>query len=243
MEENNKKKPNYLLAGFIVIELIFFIIIGIVFMNLSSNDDITFNSDESPSIARIEGLPASFSEDESNMIGSTLYALMLENTTDKYLSNSNTLAKVKDDSETTFHFDEQGLTLYSADISVPDLEQSYRLYYAFPDKDKDSFQPFISLFCETAPVSPCTSSSNTDELGIVRDFLPYFEFDRFTAYISEEEPTVIKISPIKIFDGDKNVEMSHIDEVKTAISKMGFSPDLFTYRVLSPEDFNYEIDI
>ena len=45
------------------------------------------------------------------------------------------------------------------------------------------------------------------------------------------------------FDGDKNVEMSHIDEVKTAISKMGFSPDLFTYHVLSPEDFNYEIDI
>ena len=45
MMENNsyKNRPNYLLAGFILVQLLFLIIIGVVVSNVIKSDNVTFD--------------------------------------------------------------------------------------------------------------------------------------------------------------------------------------------------------
>ena len=175
-------------------------------------------------------------------VGSVLHSLMLRNNDEKAFSNSDTDTFINEDSENYFHFEDKGFTLYSAVLEAPTIGQSYKMFYGYSDGENDVFQDFMEFVCIKAPTESCVSSSEKSEADFVREFIQYTSFDRFTAYIDDKEPKVIKINPIMLFDGDKNLEMAYIDEVKSVVDAMGFSPELFSYRVLRPEDFTYEID-
>lgn len=242
MEDNGyKNQPNYLLAGLILVQLLFFIIIGVVVSNIVKSDDVTFDSITKP-FARVSGLPEFFTDEEVITVGSVLHSLMLRNNDEKAFSNSDTDTFINEDSENYFHFEDKGFTLYSAVLEAPTIGQSYKMFYGYSDGENDVFQDFMEFICIKAPTDSCVSSSEKTERDFVREFLQYVRFDRFTVLVSDKELTTIDINPIKLFDGDKNLEASYIDEVKTTIDAMGFSPELFSYRVLRPEDFTYEID-
>lgn len=239
--DNNEKQPNLLLMAFIIIQLLFIVIIGIVVSSLFANDNVSFNPTAKP-IAHVSGLPAFFTDEELITVGSVLHSLMLRNNDEKAFSNSDTDTFVNEDSENFFHFEDKGFTLYSAVLEAPTIGQSYKMFYGYSDGGDDVFQEFMEFVCIKAPTESCVSSSEKTERDFVREFLQYVRFDRFTVLVSDKELTTIDINPIKLFDGDKNLEASYIDEVKTTIDAMGFSSKLFSYRVLRPEDFTYEID-
>lgn len=234
------KQPNYLIIGFVILQLVFFVIIGVVVANVFTNDDVTFDSSARP-IASVSGLPSFFTDDDLFTISSSLHSLMLRNNGEGVFLDDDAVAFVNEDSETFFHFNDKEFTLFSAVIEAPNIGQSYKMLYGFPDEKNNSFQEFIEFICLKSPTSSCISSSDATEEDYVREFIRYLSFNGFTAYVNDKNPQEIIISTIKPFDGDKNVEMSYTDEVKTAIEAMGFSSDAFTYRVYAPEDYTYEI--
>lgn len=234
-----RKEPNYLLIIFIFVELIFLAVAGIIISNLFTSDNITTNPATSPA-ANITNSPPFLSSTESGTISRSLYSLMLQNTDTKQLLNQDAFATVSDD--LTYHFKNQGLTLFSAILDAPNLDQSYKLFYSYPDEDNDSFQQFTSIICIEAPVTPCASlSDHYSEIDIAHNFLPYIEFDEFTAYFSSDKPQEININPILSTNGNADTEDAYIDEVKSAIRALGLSPNSFTYHVLTPADYDYTI--
>ena len=239
--DSSKKQPNYLLAGFILVQLLLIIVIGVVVANVVKSDNVTFDSAAKP-VARVSGLPAFFTDEDATTVGSTLHSLMMLNDDEKAFSNRDTDTFVDKDSENSFHFKDKGFTLYSAILEAPSIGQSYKLFYGYPDDGNESFQQFTELICVEAPVASCASSSNAAEAEFAREFIRYLNFDRFTVFFRKEDPYEIVISTIAPFNGDKNAEMAYIDEVKSAISAMGFSSDVFSYHVLMPEENTYEID-
>lgn len=241
MENGNyKKHPDYLIAGFIILQLLFLVIIGVVASTLFASDESTFDS-TTRLVTSVSDLPSFFTEDDRSTIGSLLHSLMLRNNGEEAFLDDGVTASIDKDSVTVFHFEEKGFTLFSAVLEAPEVGQSYKLLYGFPDEGSDSFQKFTELICRKSTTSSCVSSSDATERDYVRDFIPYVSFDGFNAYVSDKDPQEIIINTIKPFDGDKNVEMAYIDEAKTAIEAMGFSSEMFSYRVLMPEDYTYEI--
>lgn len=237
---NDQKPTNYLLATFICTEILYLIIMGFVISSLFVSDDISTNPSAQP-IAYVSDLPPFVSNSDSITIESSLYPLMLQNTSNKQLSDQDAFAIVDANSETTYHFNNQGFTLYSAILNAPNLDQVYRLFYGYPDEGNNSFQQFTGLICVKAPVAPCASASNYTESDIAHNFLPYVETDKFSLSFREGEPQTIYINPVLPTD-DKIIQASYIEEAKSAVRTLGLTPDSFHYHVVKPSELTFVID-
>ena len=238
---NNEKQPNYLLMAFILAELIYLLIIGSILSNLFISDNITADFAALPT-ASITNLPSFISRTESDSIRRSLYQLMLQNTDSKQLSNQNTSAIINTDTETSYHLSNKEFTFFSAIIDVPNLSQSYKLFYGYPDDSSNSFQQFFEILCVYSSNSSCISSSDITEIDIAHSYLPYVNFDNFTIFFRQNEPETININPMLPLDSNKNLETAYINQVKTAVQSLGLSPDSFNYHVLTTADYTYNIN-
>ena len=236
--DNTERQPNYLLIVCIVIQLLVFAVIGTIVANLFTSDNVTFNPTAKP-IAHVLGLPSSFTNERLFTISSTIYPLMLQNSEKKTLSNDDIDVRVKDNSETSYHFEDKGFILYSAIIEAANLDQSYRLFYGYSDDSNQSFQEFIDFICIKAPVASC-NSTDTSEYNIAQEFLPLYHFDQFTVSFEQNSLKKINITPIYDID-DEDTKASCITEVKTALQSLGLSPELYDYHVSTADEFTYEI--
>ncbi len=249
----NTQNINPLLAIFLIAQFIFIALLAFTIPRLFESNDITVNQDRLPS-ATIDDLNEylpNLGNDAQKDIENSLHDLILANSPDQTVKNSKTNATLKEVS--SLHFDRLGgINYLSAVIDVPEVNQSYDFYYAYSDDPENGeFQGFFNILCPDRPEAKIypdfnCQDTNTDSwlqypathLGLASSFLPYYYFDHFSISINSSEPTKVTITPIS-FDIDEATRSSYIEETKSAVQALGFSPDLFTYYVSTVEDIDY----
>ena len=246
MEETNKKEPNYLLAIFIIAQLLFFVIIGILIVNaINQNNKINSYYDQPKVI--IEGLSSNdltLRDDIIDDISLSLASAIEQNTTDLDLRGSKAI--VREDSISQVEFAQKGFVALNFIVDIPSLEQSYQVYYKYPvnaanDQTTENPSAILCLEDEAQIIYPdfkCRSPYSEDiRPKIATEYTRFMEFDDFTITLDEDDPTQININPsTKITDGTNE---SYISQVKAFIQDLGVSPDLFKYYVVKETDLNY----
>lgn len=249
MDSEKKRQINLPLIIFIIVQIIIIAILTFIVSSTSKSDNITVETNRLPD-ASIDNLRSSIpniSAEQAKNIELALFAVMRENSNTQDFANSSAKASIIEDTISLVHFENRKGNLFSAVINAPDLNQSYDLYYGYPDDNNGDFQGFISILCPARkeskiyPNFDCkdTSSLNPSQLSIVESFLPYMSFNYFSVSInSQEDNTEIQIYPTQ-FDLDDTTKKSYIEQTKQAVNSLGVSPDLFSYRFMNFQDYDY----
>ncbi len=250
MQNNERtKRISAPVAVFVCIQVIFLALIIISIRAFTGNDKIENRSDR-PTLS-LEGLAtdesSGFSRAVVDDIRHSLTETVLLNTPN--LDSSGTKAIVRDGSLKIASFDHYGFSNFSVIVDLPDLRQSYQIFYKYPvasdSGDTTDNNPRTVLCLDDNydiiyPEFDCKAAYPPEtRRQIASDYLKFFDFDYFSAYIEPKNPSTIVISPSVSYDNDDETKARYIDEVKSAVESLGLSPDSFTYYVRTAEDVNY----
>ena len=242
--KNQQKIPTKIspvIALAITIQIIFMIVVISVIVHANSqNHEITTRNDR-PRVTLNDlssgdtNLPQNYIED----ISLSLTSAMELNTTKLNVPASSAI--VRDGSLILTQFEKQQFNALSFIVDIPDLEQSYQIYYKYPVNTDTTTTPYFNnpraVLCldENSqiiyPDFNCQSLYPADtRQRIATDYLPFFEFNTSSAAIDSKDPTIINITPVTT---DTNLtDETYITEIKSAISSLGVSPTLFQYHVI-----------
>lgn len=248
MEHRERNIP---LAVFIVAQALF-IVVMVSLVSLFNKDGKIGNVDyeRQPSIA-IEGLVDELPDTPNYFVNSLerTLAKTIELNMDTF-DAVGTRAEVRQGTLQVHHFERLEGYYYSAIIDIPNLRQSYQVYDHYPAADSppnsapSNMRYVLCLDNQEDVIYPdfrCKDGySSNVRLKIAGYYVKYFGFDYFTAFADSSDLSLININPIN-FDVDTATKNSYIAEVKDAISSLGISPDLFTYKVLQQSDLDYNI--
>lgn len=249
-ENNIKIKINPIVAIFIAIQVIFILAIIISVPKLLEDNEISAGDyNEQPKVA-VEDLETilSGSSEEVETIERSLLGIIQNNINNVNLKS--TIAIMRDIKESYFSY--ENLHHLSFVVDIPDLSQSYQIFYEYSDDENnqyisinDSIIPLCLSEYETKVYTEFECKDLYDQTtrnAIVAKYLPYFNFDYFSAYMNPSNIFEIIINPIggdTINDIDSNL---YIDMVKEKISSIGISPEIFEYRIISLEEITYIIE-
>lgn len=222
------------------------IIISIIFTIINHDNEIESRNNQPTifldnSLLGDLDLPNSYLEDISHSITEAVEL----NTTN--LSVSNTNAIVRSGSITLAEFDRQMFNALSFIVDIPELGQSYQVYYKYPQEtdpnapfsnnpravlclDEDSITIYSNFKCRS-------SYSPNIRQTIATDYIKFLEFNDFTIAIDSNDPLTISINPA--INTAEDIDESYIAETKSAISSLGISPDLFKYHIVKQEELDY----
>ncbi len=245
------KNTNYPLLAFIVLQLSFIVVTIISIVPLLNKSDKIVEGDyaEQPSIT-IDNLAQAIPNFPSDNIEELQHALLDIVQANEYNVNlANTKAEIRDGGVFTHYFPLPNLNYVSALVDVPEISQSYQVFLQFSnDKYNENLDPNDSIIflCITDPNNIIYPDFNcTDIYGqktrnaIAGKYLRYFDFDGFGAGVSQnlDEITIVPA----VFGASD--EQSFIEQTKTAIGSLGISPELFTYRIMQAEEYNFRINV
>lgn len=245
--ENNKKEPNYLLAIFIIVELVFLIIVGSKIINIINEDDRITKAEDQPRI-NISGLPSdniNLRQEFIDEISHNILDAIKQNSSILDLPKTNAI--VRNDSLQLKSFNHQNFNALSFIVDIPNLQQSYQVYYKYPIDTTEVLtteNPFAILCLEDKaqiiyPNFKCRSSYPTNiRQQIASDYIKFLEFDNFSIAIDNNDPTQININPIT--DVTDEVAKEYIAQIKASIQDLGVSPEIFKYHVIQKADLNYD---
>ena len=248
----NSKNINYPLLAFIVLQLVFIIAAIISIVPLLNKSDKIAEGDyaKQPSIT-IDNLTQAipnFPSDSTEELQHILLNIIQVNDPDVNLAN--TKAEIRDGGVFAHYFPLPNLNYVSALVDIPEIGQSYQVFLQFSDDEyNENLDPNDSIvfLCITNPAHiiypdfDCTDVYNQKTRNaITAKFLSYFEFNDFAPiYYSDNDSNDIEISPYTFEELDSSTKESYIQQVKDAIASLGISPDIFTYRVMNPEEIRY----
>ena len=246
--EYNKKDPNYILIAFVFIQIIYLIIIGSFIINAIKTSDKIENPNKQPSVT-IKSTQDNYlplQESDIDYLSHGLTEAIALNTTNFNIPDSPAI--VRNDSIILTEFDYQQSNALSFIVDIPNLEQSYQIYYKYPmdtttETTSYAENPYAVLCLEDKaqiiyPEFDCHSSYPSDtRYRIATDYIKLFEFNQFTISLDSNDPHLIVINPIT--DVDAKTSESYIAEVKSAIASLGVSPDMFKYHVQSQSELNF----
>lgn len=252
MEYNNEEqhgKISPIILTIIIIQIIFVVSIIILIINILKQDNKIESRDDQSKISII-GLP----EENLSLPNSYIDDIAISLTDIIELNNmsfdySNTKAIVRDNSVNLEQFKRSSFNALSFIVDIPEVEQSYQVYYKYPiDTDIDD-TPFYNnpraILCideQSEIIYPnfnCKSSYQPDiRQRIATDYIKFMEFDTFSIAIDDSDPTQININPI--VDVTNEIAKEYITQVKTSIQNLGISPELFKYHVIQKASLNYD---
>ena len=250
---NNKQnnivfKPNMLVVGFVVAQVIFIAFLGVSISQLSQSDEITDDNPSRIPVATIKNFDSVVPDGyygSIEILERTLFELILKNTPSENVSTSVDVM-IREDSVKTMHFEEQNINYLSAIVDIPDLEQSYWFYNEYSnDKNNQYIEYYKSfrIFCLVEPQDIIYPEFNCkDDFGLagrrelVSDLITYFDFNYFSPSYSTAGGSVkIMIYPHS-FDIDSETKQLYVQRTKEAVVSLGVPPDLFVYYVAGPGD-------
>ena len=236
-----QKTPNYILVVFIAIQFVLIVLFAISIPQLFISERIgenEINRQPQISIDNISKEIPSLYTDNINHIQRVLFNVVESTSAETYTSLTSIIST---DTIKTLSFDLQNTDYFSATISIPEMNQKYQIFYSHTSVNgNEAPNDFISILCAPESSGCLDADSQSSRPEIIARFLQYFNFNYFSTFMDSSSPTVININPTKrdITDSEKE---SYIRETKEAVSSLGISPDLFTYKVVQPSDFNYFI--
>ena len=145
------------------------------------------------------------------------------------------------DSFKTLYFDYYQTKFVSFLIDIPELSNQYQIFYSYSFPSGEAPDMFISILCSPESKDCTDAKGQTSRNKIVSDYLGYFDFEYFTAYMDEDSTPTITISPIDL-NATETTKKLYINKIKEAIQSLGISPDLFKYKVLTQADMTYRLD-
>lgn len=237
---NQFKKLSPITFTIILIQVIFIIAIIATIVHEVNKPPVAEVRNSQPSLT-ISGLPSSNVDIPSSYIEDLSHSLtdtVLLNTPNLSLPNSTAI--VRDGSITVKNFDQQQFNALSFIVDLPDLEQSYQLYYKYPVDIDATTTPYFNnpraILClddsadQIYPNFDCRTTYPDDTRPrIVADYFNFLTFNNFTATIDQQNPLQINITPMS--DVSDPILDSYLAKVKSTISSLGVSPTLFTYRI------------
>ncbi|MBR2754064.1 hypothetical protein IKD82_02815 [Candidatus Saccharibacteria bacterium] len=242
-EQKSQKIPPIILI-IIIIQIIIFVVLGVIIKNEITKNNKIENRDNEPSVSigslTIDDidLPNNYIEDISH----SLTEVMKLNNDNLNIPNSK--ITVRDNSITTKRFEEQNFVALSFIVDIPDLEQSYQIYYKYSSDKVVDDSPFLdnprAILCleeKSQIIYPnfnCNSNYPSDtRYRIIKDYANFLEFDNFSIRTDNENLHQINLKPFpKTADTTDAVIESYITQTKTAIQSLGVSPEIFTYHII-----------
>lgn len=164
------------------------------------------------------------------------------------LDLSNSKATIREGSITTHEFNTLNFKTLSFIADIPNLKQSYQIYYYFPiddsvvtffSEDTDTTSPDIkrSALClskEVQIIYPdfnCRSVYPSDaRYQIIQSYINLLEFKDFSTSFDATNAYQINLKPFR--KTTTALDKTSVSQVKHAISSLGISPDMFTYYIL-----------
>lgn len=241
----DKIRQHPILVIFVILQIVFLIILGVVLGNLSNENQGNLTGEayeESRPQLTIENLAKSvdfLSGDDISNIQKTLFDKIMDN--NNSLKASDVKADVREGTVRTFEADGIGMNLLSFIVDVPSLEQSYQVFYEYADKELELENP-TSVLCldnwseKRYDNFSCRGSGDDDtRRGVVAMYLGGAEFNDFAVSMDEGRKVItMDVFPNIVVDEEKR--NGYIDEVKRAIEDLGMSPEMFEYRVMTPDE-------
>ena len=249
MKENEQSKIPVAILVFIIIQIVFIIFLAISISNLLE-DDTKLKREDQPeiTISNLKTLVSDLSDEYASDIQHSLTEIVELNTTNLGITDSS--ATIREESLNTVKSDYKGSKIISYIVDIPNLQQSYQMFYAYPINTNlgapstNNYRAILCLEDEKQIVYPdfeCYSPFSSDaRREIIGEYLGYFEFEYFSATLDDDNVTVI-ISPISE-SVTETTKKAYINQTKEAIKSLGISPDLFEYKVLTQADMTYYIE-
>ena len=231
---------------FAVIQIIVISVVALSITNLTKADEI-INTPEQGFVAKITNISDAIPEEYSgwaDIIEWSLLNTIIENSENYSVPKDATISSIRNGSIKTVHFIDYATHYVRMIVDVPELAESYEVFLEYPsNKDAagiaepnnpDVAKPYSILCVEPAdaiyPDSNCKNSSSYSTRNmIVRNTLGYFDFNGFDVSFSDDGSSTINISPSS---SSVNNASTYIQETKNAVSSLGISPELFTYRII-----------
>ncbi len=143
----------------------------------------------------------------------------------------------------------------SAVVDIPELEQSYRLYFKYdPDEeanaqadDEIDYHDISLVLClrdDDEVIYPNFSCNNEFDKGslqyLASRLIGSFEFNDFAVAFDEDDSSLIKIWAYDEYNVEN--DDAFLEELQIEIEKYGISPDIFNYYIIKQGDldFTYE---
>ena len=237
---SNFKQPNSIFISFIFIQLILIIFLAVSIPQLFSSDridDNNINLQPQVSITNLSNDISNLRADNISHIQRALFDVVEQSYSE---ASTSLAASLRTDTIKTFNFKRQNINYFTAILDIPEINQSYQIFYGYSDTENKAPNDFISILCAPDTINCEDLDSQPSHFDIAARYLEFFNFDNFSVFIKRDEPSKIYINPIKysITDGDKK---TYLQEIKGIIQSLGISPDLFTYEIIQPSDLNYLI--
>lgn len=236
-------------------EIAFLIITMTVFLGIlrepETNLEVSVDN-----IDHIDGIP----EVIADKAGAALYnAMSVNSDTDRNIWVSG--AVVRDGTLLERHFDgseigTDGVNIASFIVDIPDIEQSYWVWYSWLDGYNGEEENDWML--ESAVACPVGNESLYEDFvcrdwvedpvrnQIVAEYLKYLYSEDFYAYVNPDDLEMQEVFIIVSgADSSQESEQKYVTEVKDYIDSIGVSSEIFNYIVkLAPmEELNESIDI
>lgn len=252
--EETSKQPNYLLAIFIILQVVFVLIAIFITPGLFQDNRITSdNNNKQPRIhiAKLDSISPELPNGSANAIQRKLFSAIQENVDN--INVSSTKATIRGDSVKTYpDLGKSGLDYVSAIIDVPDLGQSYRLFFEYNSEVDNWTESPHELFLITClneldqiiyPDFKCHDSYGPNLYnGIVAKYIKNLGNDQFSMFVSNENITELYINPY--YPSDDSFEthkQDYIDKAKNTIESLGIPSEIFTYHFPDYSNLDYEL--
>ena len=245
--ENGTRKAKPIVLIFICVQALFVVFLIITLLQLN-NDELPKDDAEryrrmpELSISDLSKKASILTEAEVADIQKKVFKIVSENT--PTVNSTKIAAAIHNDVVNAHSFSEH--TKYvNMIIDIPELEQSYEVFYSTnavidPDVSTIVLCPDESKEL-TYPNFKCKSSDDKmySRDQILAAYLKYFNSDKFSAYVSPDNPKQIIISPSITYNNDDKTKAKYINDVKDFIKSIGLAPGKYKYYVRTAADVNY----
>lgn len=243
------RQINYPLVIFIVLQVIF-VIAGIATIVSQLGQEDAINPDDTASLPHISITNYSQSitnipEGRLDYIQSSL--LDIASINQPSINIGDTQAVIREGSVRERNFTTQNVSYASAIVDIPELSQSYQLFLQYSDDKYNrnvAVNGTIVFLCLTDPADiiysdfSCTDvySQNTRN-SLVEQFIKFQQFNGFIAWIENYDTVVIVPNDFNQVDAER-----FMADAKDFVRSLGISPDLFNFRIMQAEEYNFKID-
>ncbi|MBR3056195.1 hypothetical protein IKG64_02765 [Candidatus Saccharibacteria bacterium] len=237
-------RPNLVLVVvFIFLQFIFIVCLLSIFALVNEDKAIIdLPSSEQPhvGISNLEELAPGAHPSNLENVQQVLLNMVLLNDTAGTDISMDTEANLKDISVN--YFDVYGIGYSTAIVDLPELRQSYRIFYEWSDDDANEYispNASIMIMCETEEALMIYEDFECQDVidrktlnSVVGKYLKYYDRDEFIAFVDpgDEEMKHIRVMSKKHEYTDEE-SGRYVRETKEFIESLGISPELFEYTV------------
>lgn len=244
------KKASPVTVTFIILQLFFILVLIFSIPSLFPNDHIeSTETTRQPKIIieNIETVTPKLSNFDINSIQQKLLKTVQDNTSTVNVIDTKAIVR-SDATKIIPQFGDSGLNYLSTILDIPDLKQSYKLFYEYPNDSYSQAPDPHRLFLITClnkldqiiyPDFTCHDSyDSTIYNGVVAKYISYLSNDHFSLFVSNTDISVLYINPI-----DSNFEshkQNYIEQAKDTIKSLGVPSEIFSYHFPDYSNQSYD---